>query len=240
MRCFPFNYIEIVGLPGAGKSTFLHSFQNSKYAGVYHFSGPSKSNPFLYLSFLFCLVFTFLFKHTYSALRLLSRSDGRALIMKLSYRLSRLPLAYQRTFLVDCGIYQPLVSYLAEYNYGDTSVHDVYALSTILPRPSCLIFFSIDPNVALNRYQIRKVSTGRYNDFSRYWASGPFHSESDTDVVPSIDSFFSADLLLKKLCKLSPVTISQHLGTTENNESSHSDFHNKLQISFGSDQAKTK
>lgn len=154
------KFIEIIGLPGAGKSTFLQRLAIMREGNLELLPPLNPPNIFLIYK-IFLISKRLIFKSPISFFRIVSHSDGRWLLTKLAYRWAGLRQRKQNGLLIDSGVLQPLVSYVAEYSQGQIGMADIISLLNVLPLPNTIVFFDSGVATSLKRYNERQRRTGR-------------------------------------------------------------------------------
>jgi hypothetical protein len=186
--------VEIVGLPGSGKSYLLEKLERVRndLPNLLKPSNPSLGD---YRKQILRLAVRFGLRRPLSLMRLGLRSDGRWLLSKLAYRAAVLKSRPGSSgLLVDSGLLQPLISYAAEYSKSPIRVEDVLATLSALPMPYALIYLDNGVEVAQQRYRNRQERTGR---------------RADVDVTP--EAFAQAQEICTRIVDMFPSPRILHL-----------------------------
>ena len=145
--------IEIIGLPGGGKTTFINALRQYSNFKIIEPKPPSA----ILIAFH---TFYFLFRlalHRFSTLlKLFIRKDGRWLLFKIGYRIAVHNNIKDSGILSEGGVLQPFISFFAENAEKSFSCNELLELILLIPLPGHLIHFDIPVVLALERYQSRE------------------------------------------------------------------------------------
>ncbi len=150
--------IELVGLCGAGKSTFIRALEDrlvcsSKIALAYPIV-PTASRTLTY--FIKTLVYGFLIEPVNFSQFLLKASNWW-LLKKIAYRHASIGLREKENLiLVDSGILQLFLSFEIEEKITNSET-PLHSLLNGVPLPFAVVFFSVPPSKAKERYEQRGV-----------------------------------------------------------------------------------
>lgn len=152
--------IEVLGLPGAGKSTIMGRLEHERF-DLPEFHKPIDLGITALLRKLVHLACRLALRNPSTLLRLSARADGRWLLSKLAYRWAGLDKRVDGSLLLDSGLLQPLLSYAAEYSDGVVHIEDVIAVLSVLPLPKAIVYIDSGVETAYQRYCRRQQLTGR-------------------------------------------------------------------------------
>lgn len=152
--------IEILGLPGAGKSTLMDRLAREQ-SDLPELLKPIDPGGAAVLRKIARLVARMVLRNPASLLRLTLRADGRWLLSKLAYRWAGLGKRSGSGLLLDSGLLQPLLSYAAEYSKRPVCVDDALAALHALPLPQAVVYLDSGTETAHRRYRQRQQRTGR-------------------------------------------------------------------------------
>lgn len=158
--------IEVIGLCGAGKTTFfmeiVERFQNQGRLRLPPGVRPIPVSGYFVVCWSAWLAFSILCKKPASAVRFLARARNWHLVMKIAYRWLGLLKRNMRdgAFLVDSGVLQPIISFQVEENTSLDPVPLKEILASI-PLPDIFIFINVPPPVAMERYMQREIAHNR-------------------------------------------------------------------------------
>ncbi len=150
--------IEMLGLPGAGKTTVLHELKRM-HPGIPLTKIPFSSAMNTVWAIL-CLCGKAALRNPVSMIRLVIREDGRWLLAKLGYRTAGVLRQKATGILVDSGVLQPLLSYATENANSAVENRDILFLLDILPLPQAVIYVDVPAEVAYERYLFRQAVEG--------------------------------------------------------------------------------
>ena len=148
--------VELLGLCGAGKTTFLKGLTSKLDPdidlGLAYSVIPSLSQRAI--SLMRILLTGFSIKPVSFSSFLMKRNNWW-LIKKIAFRSAGIKLRADSNFiLVDSGILQPFLSFEIEENTIDVNV-PIHNLLSGCKLPDLLIVFNISPRIAMNRYEQR-------------------------------------------------------------------------------------
>lgn len=152
--------IEILGLPGAGKSTLMDRLAR-KQSDLPELLKPIDPGGEAVLRKMARLAARMVLRNPASLLRLTLRADGRWLLTKLAYRWAGLGKRSGSGLLLDSGLLQPLLSYAAEYSERPVCIDDALAALHALPLPQAVVYLDSGAETAHRRYRQRQQLTGR-------------------------------------------------------------------------------
>ncbi len=148
--------IELLGLCGAGKTTFLTAL-TSKPVSEINFGLAYPVTPSLWqtaINLLRILAVGFLVKPI-SFPYFLIKKNNWWLIKKIAFRSAGIRLrGNNNCILVDSGIMQPFLSFEIEENLFNSSV-PIRAILASSVLPDLLLVFSVPPKIAMERYEQR-------------------------------------------------------------------------------------
>lgn len=154
------NCIEVIGLPGSGKSTLVRRLAQVPATPVT--LPPLRPSRRALLRAAARLVGTGLASSPRTILPLLLSRDGCWLVAKLAYRSAALSSrATSGALMQDSGVLQPLVSFAAEYRTGPDPELRPLELLPLLSLPRVALYVRVPPETALERYKRRQMETGR-------------------------------------------------------------------------------
>lgn len=150
------RYIETLGLPGAGKTTFVSRLNKTIVPQwtTRLFSPPVAPTVLSAAAATASLTSRAMLGNPGVVLPLLTDRGGRWLVSKLGYRIASLTRRRPSPgeILVDGGVVQPFVSFLAEYRQSRALRAPVDALWPKLPLPAALLYFDVPAEDAHARY----------------------------------------------------------------------------------------
>lgn len=157
------DHIEVIGLPGSGKSTLVD--QLKRHPEMPPVLPPHDPGAFSTLTAAAQLAVTGLLTIPRAMSPLICSRDGCWLIAKLSYRSAALKQrSGPKALLQDSGVLQPLVSFAAEYRNGLLPKLPAAELLSLLWLPRVVLYVRVPPELALERYRMRQVETGRRSE----------------------------------------------------------------------------
>lgn len=170
--------LELFGLPGAGKTTLLQ--QLLALTPQLTWSKPNVPSGFRTYRHSLELSVELLLRDPRTLVGLLAQRHGRLLLAKLGHR-----IAINRQFeksgphlRLDSGVFQPLLTYAAEYSVSPVSSHRLVGLVGLLPLPSLLLYVRVSPELAFERYLERQnvegVRRGTKVSLEKYRAASAF------------------------------------------------------------------
>jgi hypothetical protein len=162
------DHMELVGLPGAGKSTLVEfltkAWANATEAEDLSISSPEPVTPTEFRKSLISLSARLFFRAPGTTVSLFREEDGKMLIRRLAYRLAGVQQSHIKTpaVHVNSGVLQPLVTFATEDSDLTMDRSDLWhstlnASLATLPPPAVLIYVSAPASVAQRRF----VSRGR-------------------------------------------------------------------------------
>jgi len=151
--------IELVGLCGAGKSTFISALSNRlPVKDCIELAHPIVPNTIMTRIYILRILVLGLLTDPVTFLRFLSNSSNWWLIKKIAYRQAGISLREKKnSILVDSGILQPFISFEIEEKIT-FSVIPLKSLLRGLALPDLVLFFSIPPSIAKTRYELRGMN----------------------------------------------------------------------------------
>jgi thymidylate kinase len=152
--------VEILGLPGSGKSTLSDRLSNELF-DMPQYLTPINPSGYAVLFKIIRLIVSMVCHNPSALFRLIVRSDGRWLLSKLAYRWAGLDKRLSSGLLIDSGLLQPLLSYAAEYSKTPVHIDDVLAVLRVIPLPGAVIYLDCGVEVSFRRYQKRQKLTKR-------------------------------------------------------------------------------
>jgi thymidylate kinase len=158
------NTIEVFGLCGAGKSTVIKKlklFLEQEKLEITA-SEPLQNHKLSAKHEILRIVINAMIIAPVQVLVFLLQSDARRwLFSKLAYR-SMMSKQTQKKchLLVDCGNYQPFVTYAIEIQELEKKIPVKFILPA-LPLPRAAIYFKVDKNIAQSRYEKREKNMRR-------------------------------------------------------------------------------
>jgi hypothetical protein len=155
--------IELVGLCGAGKSTFIAALEDRLISDeVIELDHPVIPNLLFFAIYILkILLFGFATEPIVFS-KFLSKRSNWWLVKKVAYRQAGMRLRGNKNYiLVDCGTLQPFLSFEIEEKVTNSNV-PIEPLLCGCKLPDIILFFHVSPFLAKNRYEIRgKRGQGR-------------------------------------------------------------------------------
>lgn len=210
--------VELVGLPGVGKSSAVSNVLAKNVNGFVLLKGAVSPNlgssglRFFFIKLIAAIVIS----APVCCARLLFSRNGRWLLAKVAYRLSladSIDEPGETIILQDSGTLQPFVSLLAEErNDRRVKPHDLVALLKIIPLPKQVFVFDDSEVEILSRYRERARTEGsrvgavvshfRYSEarsfMLTYMITTLLERGVKVHVLRGLGSFQNFDLYLKE------------------------------------------
>lgn len=161
-------YIEIIGLPGVGKSTILDAIADTGVNTNIVERWPETPRKLYFLTSLVSLLLQLIIKSPSIFLKPKNLKTNWWIISKIAYRLASLkskPANY-KAVLRDSGILQPLISFPAEYGGNQLDLALVESLLKTLPIPIKVVIITAELGTAKTRYLNRQKQTQRRSEYS--------------------------------------------------------------------------
>lgn len=149
--------IEVVGLCGAGKTTFIKLLEKKiiKKNKKIIFQNPKKNNLFLYYFYILKILSKSLYYQFFYVIFFLTIKSNWWLIKKIAYReAGLLKKEGAISILKDTGIMQPFISFEIEHKASNAKV-PLDTLLKVISKPDIIIFFNIKKETAIKRYHER-------------------------------------------------------------------------------------
>ena len=149
------NKIETIGLPGAGKTTFLR--ENCKYSSLFSEKRTIKLGIFTKITLrisILSLVFGFLLKNPNFFRHILKNKKPFWLFRKLAYRKLMMKFYDPERPQLEGGLIQPILTDAVEHAYHEN--HQFYDLIlNLVELPDIILFFTNKVDICQSRYMLR-------------------------------------------------------------------------------------
>ena len=155
--------IELVGLCGAGKSTFIAGLEDRLTPDeVIELNHPVIPNLFFSTIYVLKILLFAFVAEPIACSKFLSKRSNWWLVKKLAYRQAGMRLRGNKNYiLVDSGTLQPFLSFEIEEKVTTSNV-PIEPLLCGCKLPDIVLFFHVSPFLARNRYEMRgKRGQGR-------------------------------------------------------------------------------
>lgn len=148
--------IELVGLCGAGKTTFITALnQGMSLDDEIILEKPVIPDRATYLTTIIKILCSAWFSHPLRLVKFLSTGSNWWLLKKIAYRQAGLTVrSANDCILVDSGSLQPFLSFEIEEKLDDSIVPVEYLLCGC-KLPDIVLFFHVSPQLAIDRYRMR-------------------------------------------------------------------------------------
>jgi len=153
--------IELVGLCGAGKSTFISAARDmTVLPSMLSFSYPVSPSAHMRIICMVRILSLFFFKDSLKCINFLKKKNNWWLLKKIAFRSAGILKRHnKRLILVDSGVLQPIVSFEIEENVSNSEIPLCLLLGCI-SLPDIILDFRIPPEQAKERYQLRESRDG--------------------------------------------------------------------------------
>lgn len=158
--------IEVIGLPGAGKTTFFK--KNNQYASIFNCDRVTELNSRrkLNLRIVFMTMLICYFVRSPELIGFIFSNKHRLWIFKkLAYRMQFLSNKKSSKPHLEKGLLQVILTDAVEHSEHNSTKYYL-AFLRLLPKPDTIIHFDIEPQLALQRFKLRGDSEKRDITFS--------------------------------------------------------------------------